>query len=324
VASPESFETRLARSGWTELRAAGVETLQINLGYLCNQACLHCHVGAGPNRPEIMSRETMEQALAVLRRHPVPTVDLTGGAPEMVPGFGWLLDELRRLGRHVIVRHNFTVQFEPGREHLPELFRDHRVEIIGSLPCYTAERTDAQRGSGAFENSIEAMRRLNAVGYGREGSGLVLDLVYNPGGATLPPPQGRLERDYRIRLREDFGVTFNSLFTMVNMPIARFRGILERTGRLESYMHELAGAYNPETVEHLMCRRLVSVGWDGTLYDCDFNQMLHMALRNGRPGPAHVTEFDPPWIDERVIRTGPHCYGCTAGAGSSCGGALAP
>jgi len=317
------FDRKIAGAGFEPLRADRIDTIQVNVGKLCNQACRHCHVDAGPNRTEVMTRETMAEILDVLRRHAIGTVDITGGAPEMNPHFDWFVGRVAALERHLIVRHNFTVLFEEGREHLPELFRRHRVEVIASLPHYSAERTDAQRGSHVFERSIEAMRRLNAAGYGEEGSGLELHLVFNPTGAFLPPAQASLEREFKERLARQHGVRFNRLYTIVNMPISRFRGWLERTGNLASYMGRLEGAYNPATVEHVMCRNLISVGWDGVLYDCDFNQMLEMAIRDGKPGPAHVRDLDPGWAARRVIRTGDHCYGCTAGAGSSCGGALA-
>ena len=314
------FDEKLAAHG-LELRAAGVETLQVNVGKLCNQACKHCHVDAGPKRTEIMTRETAEQVIAAVRRFRIPTLDITGGAPELNPSFRHLVAEARRLGAHVIVRHNLTVMAEPGQEDLPEFFREQGVEVVSSLPYFLEQQTDAQRGSGVFHKSIEALRRLNAVGYGREGSGLMLNLVYNPVGAFLPPAQEAIERDFKRELLARHGVTFDRLYTITNMPIRRFLDYLRRSGNEERYMRKLVEAFNPATIEGLMCRTLVSVDWTGRLYDCDFNQMLELGVAPGLP--QTIADFDPEQFAARPIMTGAHCFGCTAGAGSSCGGAVA-
>jgi radical SAM/Cys-rich protein len=317
--APLAFDQQLAAHGLS-LRAAAVETLQVNVGKLCNQACKHCHVDAGPARTEIMTRETVEQVIAALRRFRIPTLDITGGAPELNPSFRHLVTQARALGTHVMVRHNLTVMFEPGQDDLPEFFRAHRVEVVSSLPYFLAEQTDAQRGRGVFARSIEAMRRLNAAGYGRAGSGLLLNLVYNPVGAYLPPPQAPLEADFRRELLARHGLTFNQLFTITNMPIRRFLDYLRRSGNEERYMRKLVAAFNPATVAGLMCRTLVSVDYRGRLYDCDFNQMLDLEVDQSLP--QTIADFDPAQFANRVIATGTHCYGCTAGTGSSCGGAV--
>jgi radical SAM/Cys-rich protein len=314
------FDEKLAAHG-LELRAASVETLQVNVGKLCNQACKHCHVDASPARTEIMTRETAEQVLAAVRRFQIPTLDITGGAPELNPNFRHLVTEGRRAGAHVMVRHNLTVMFEPGQCDLPEFFREHDVEVVSSLPYFLEQQTDAQRGRGVFEKSIEALRRLNAVGYGREGGALKLNLVYNPVGAFLPPAQSAIERDFKRELAARYGVTFDSLYTITNMPIKRFLEYLRRSGNEERYMRKLVEAFNPATVEGLMCRTLVSVDWTGKLYDCDFNQMLELGVA---PELAQtIADFDPARFAARRVMTGAHCFGCTAGAGSSCGGAVA-
>jgi radical SAM/Cys-rich protein len=314
------FDERLAAHG-LKLRAARVETLQVNVGKLCNQACKHCHVDASPARTEIMTRETAEQVLAAVRRFQIPTLDITGGAPELNPSFRHLVTEARRACAHVLVRHNLTVMFEPGQEDLPVFFREHSIEVVSSLPYFLEQQTDAQRGRGVFERSIEALRRLNAVGYGREGSALKLNLVYNPVGAFLPPEQGAIERDFKRELLTRYGVTFDSLYTITNMPIRRFLEYLRRSGNEERYMRKLVESFNPATVEGLMCRTLVSVDWTGKLYDCDFNQMLELPVAPELP--QTIADFDPARFAARLVVTGAHCFGCTAGAGSSCGGAVA-
>jgi radical SAM/Cys-rich protein len=314
------FGEKLAAHGLA-LRAAGVETLQVNVGKLCNQACKHCHVDAGPRRTEIMSRETAGQVVAAVGRFRIRTLDVTGGAPELNPSFRYLVAEARRLGAHVIVRHNLTVMREPGQDDLPEFFREQGVEVVSSLPYFLEQQTDAQRGSGVFHKSIEALRRLNAVGYGRGEGGLVLNLVYNPVGAFLPPAQAAAERDFKRELLARHGVTFDRLYTITNMPISRFLDYLRRSGNEERYMRKLVEAFNPATVEGLMCRTLVSVDWTGRLYDCDFNQMLGLGLAPGLP--QTIADFDPEKFAARHVMTGAHCFGCTAGAGSSCGGAVA-
>lgn len=319
--SPVAFDAKLGEHG-IDLRAGVVDTLQINVGKLCNQACRHCHVDAGPKRTEIMTPETAEACLDAVRRGAIRTVDITGGAPELCPSFRRLVTGARALGSHVLVRHNLTVMFETGQEDLPEFFRDHQVEVISSLPCYLQENVDTQRGKGVYDKSIDALQRLNAVGYGVDGSGLTLNLVYNPVGAHLPPDQASLEADYRRELDERFGIAFNRLFTITNMPIKRFLHDLRRSGGEEKYMDKLIRAFNPASVDALMCRTLVSVDWTGRLFDCDFNQMLDLEV-DGGVGPT-IHDFEPAAYAHRRIVTGPHCFGCTAGAGSSCGGAVVP
>jgi radical SAM/Cys-rich protein len=297
---------------------------------LCNQACRHCHVDASPARTEAMSRQGIEKIIDILERHPrIASLDITGGAPELHPDFDWLVERARALGRHVMSRHNLTVQFDgnprtgESKAYLPEFYARHGVEVISSLPYYQEYFTDAQRGGGVFAKSIEALRRLNAVGYGREGSGLTLNLVYNPVGPYLPAPQAALEADYKRELRDKFGIVFNGLFTITNMPINRFRLHLEKTGQYQAYMDKLLAAFNPAAAEGVMCRSLLSVGHDGTIYDCDFNQMLEMDVRDGRGARASIFDFDFDALLARRIRFDSHCLGCTAGAGSSCGGATA-
>jgi len=315
-----AFETRLTEAGRWPLRAASVETLQVNVGKLCNQTCRHCHVDAGPTRTEIMTRETAELVVDVLRRFAMPNVDITGGAPELNPNFDYLVREARALGRHVMDRCNLTAFYQPGKAYLPEFLRDHQVEIIASLPCYLEENVDYQRGKGVFAQSVEALQWLNQLGYGKPGTSLVLNLIYNPTGPSLPPAQKQLEDAYRQQLGERFGIVFNQLYTLTNMPISRFLTDLLRHGNYDRYMELLAQSFNPATVDGVMCRTLVSVGWDGTLYDCDFNQMLDLPVNHGLP--RHLRDFDAFLLARREIRTGAHCFGCTAGSGSSCGGAL--
>ncbi|HEX8070014.1 MAG TPA: arsenosugar biosynthesis radical SAM (seleno)protein ArsS [Pyrinomonadaceae bacterium] len=317
--APVAFDATLAAHGLT-LRAAAVETLQVNVGKRCNQACKHCHVDAGPARTEMMTRATAEQCVAAIKRFSIPTLDITGGAPELNPSFRYLVTAARALGTHVMVRHNLTVMFEPGQTDLPDFFRARQVEVVSSLPYFLAEQTDAQRGRGVFEKSVAAMRRLNAAGYGQPDSGLLLNLVYNPVGAYLPPPQAAIEADFRRELRARHGLTFNHLYTITNMPIRRFLDYLRRSGNETRYMRKLVEAFNPATVPALMCRTLVSVDWTGRLYDCDFNQMLDLAVDDSLP--QTIADFDPDKLAQRPIATGPHCYGCTAGTGSSCGGAV--
>jgi radical SAM/Cys-rich protein len=320
-ASPSpDFRAALQRHGMSPLQRDEVATLQINVGKLCNQACHHCHVEAGPKRTEIMPERVAARALTLLAATPsIQTVDITGGAPELNSNFRLLVKESRRLGRQVIDRCNLTVLFKPGQETLPEFLAANKVEITASLPCYTAVNVDQQRGKGAFEKSIRALKLLNSIGYGEAGSDLILNLVYNPLGASLPPAQDKLEADYKQQLREHYGIEFNHLFTITNMPIKRFAEFLLHEGKHESYMSLLANHFNPATVDRLMCRSLVSVGWDGKLYDCDFNQMLDLET----PGGATIWEIDSfSGLAHAAIATGGHCFGCTAGAGSSCGGSL--
>jgi radical SAM/Cys-rich protein len=314
-----SFDEKLAAHD-LELRAAEVKILQVNVGKLCNQACKHCHVDASPTRTEIMTRETAERVINVLRRFLIPTLDITGGAPELNSSFRYLVREARALQRHVMVRHNLTVMFEPGQDDLAKFFRAHEVEVVSSLPYFLEQQTDAQRGGGVFQKSIEALRRLNAIGYGVAGSSLTLNLVYNPVGAFLPPSQSSIEADFKRELLLRYGVTFNRLYTITNMPIKRFLDYLRRSGNEERYMRRLVEAFNPGTVAGLMCRELVSVDWTGRLYDCDFNQMLELPVASGLP--QTLDGFDSSTFSARRIMTGVHCFGCTAGTGSSCGGAV--
>jgi radical SAM/Cys-rich protein len=305
------------------LRRRGVETLQVNLGYVCNQSCLHCHVNAGPTRTESMEMETARQVIDYLRATGASTLDLTGGAPELNPCFRFLVASARRLGVAVIDRCNLTVLSEPGQEDLARFLAANEVAIVASLPCYTPELVDRQRGKGVYELSIAALRALNALGYGREGSGLSIDLVYNPQGASLPPPQAQLEEDYKRILGEQHGIVFNRLYTLANMPIQRFGSTLVSKGQFNAYMTLLREAHRDENLAGVMCRTLVSIDWRGYLYDCDFNQMLGLPLRvagRSRPRIADVLDRD---LDGNPIVVRDHCYGCTAGQGSSCGGALA-
>lgn len=303
------------------MTAAGIRVLQINVGKVCNQRCAHCHVDAGPERRETMSRETAEMCLDVLRRYDIPVVDITGGAPELCAQFRYLVTESRKLGRKVMDRCNLTILLAPSQSDLIEFLARHEVEIVASLPCYLESNVDGQRGTGVYAKSMEALRRLNAAGYGMPGSPLRLNLVYNPTGPSLPPPQAALENDYRRELRQRHGIEFHSLFTMTNMPISRFLGMLHENQRYESYMEKLVSAFNADAADGVMCRDMVSVGWDGTLYDCDFNQMLEMPVGYG--APAHIRDFDAAVLGRRRIVTGSHCFACTAGQGSSCGGAVA-
>lgn len=315
------FEEKLGSEGLWPLRATGIETLQVNVGKRCNQACKHCHVEAGPLRTEEMTSETAEQVVAALERHPeIKTLDITGGAPELNPNFRFLVTEAKRLDRHIMDRCNLTVLFEPGQEDTAAFLREHECEVVASLPYYLAQRTDSQRGLGVFDKSIAGLRLLNSLGYGREG-GPALNLVYNPTGAFLPPVQAEIEGEYRRELEKRHGIVFTHLYTITNMPISRFLHFLERTGNYERYMEKLVGAFNPAAAQGVMCRSLVSVGYDGRLYDCDFNQMLEISLTDGQP--AHIRDFDGSLLAQRPIVVGPHCFGCTAGAGSSCGGATA-
>ena len=313
----------LARTGFPPIARRRLETLQVNLGYVCNQACLHCHVNAGPTRTESMTAETVREVLAYLRASGAAVLDLTGGAPELNPHFRGLVSEARAIGARVIDRCNLTILSEPGQEDLAAFLAANRVEVVASLPCYTPELVDRQRGEGVYERSIRGIRALNALGYGREGSGLMLDLVYNPQGPSLPPPQAALEADYKRILGERFGVAFNRLYTLANMPIQRFGSTLVTRGQFNAYMELLRGAHREENLESVMCRSLLSVDWQGYLYDCDFNQMLGLPLAvAGRPRP-HLRDALGRDLEGNPIVVRDHCYGCTAGQGSSCGGALA-
>lgn len=315
-----NFAARLSAAGFSPLSAHRVDTLQVNVGRVCNQTCRHCHVDAGPDRREAMARDTVDHCLRVLRDFDIPTLDITGGAPELNPHFRELVRGARALERRVIDRCNLTVLEIPAQADLAGFLAAHRVEVVASLPYFEADRTDAQRGDGVFDRSLRGLRRLNALGYGRPDSGLILNLVYNPAGAFLPPDQGDLEVQFRRELRDRWGVEFNRLFALANMPIGRFLEFLRATGNYEGYMTRLANAFNPAAVPGLMCRNLLSVGWDGALYDCDFNQMLDWPLVEG--SPAHIRDFDPDRLARRAVAVGNHCFGCTAGGGSSCGGSL--
>ena len=316
------FPSTLARHGLRPLARAAPSTLQVNVGKRCDLACHHCHVESGPKRTESMDARTAARVLELLAREPrLATLDLTGGAPELCAQFRPLVEGARELGREVIDRCNLTVLLLPDQADTAEFLAAHQVRIVASLPCYTRENVDQQRGRGVFAGSLEALRRLNALGYGQPGSPLGLDLVYNPLGASLPPDQGTLEVRYRAELRELFGIEFHRLFTITNVPIKRFAHALAREGREAEYLSLLVSHFNPQTVEGLMCRHLVSVGWDGELYDCDFNQMLELPLGGRRRSLWDVESFST--IEGESIATGSHCHACTAGAGSSCGGALA-
>ncbi|MCU0836651.1 MAG: arsenosugar biosynthesis radical SAM protein ArsS [Chromatiaceae bacterium] len=300
-----------------------LETLQVNLGYRCNQSCVHCHVDAGPKRREEMSAKTADAVLDFLARGRIARLDITGGAPELNANFRRLVSAARRLGVHVIDRCNLTILEEPGQEDLAEFLAAHRVEVVASLPCYLEENVDRQRGNGVFEGSIRGLRRLNALGYGEPESGLELNLVYNPLGPVLPPPQCALEADYRRVLAERYGVRFNQLFTLTNMPIRRFGSMLQSQGRFADYLGLLKSAHREENLGAVMCRSLISVDWQGYLYDCDFNQMLDLPMADGGAERPHIRALAAEALAGRRIQVGEHCYGCTAGQGSSCAGALA-
>jgi radical SAM/Cys-rich protein len=303
------------------VRRTRSEILQVNVGKLCNLTCVHCHVNAGPRRKEIMTRETIDRVIDWLAKTEIPVVDLTGGAPEMIPDFRYFIDRVKALhpSRHVIDRCNLTILLEPGYEDLPEFLARHKVEIIASMPCYTPENVNAQRGEGVFEASIAALQLLNQLSYGVVGD-MPLHLVYNPVGAFLPGPQAEMEADFKRELFSHFGIVFNKLYTITNLPIGRFAAYLRHNDKLDEYMDMLINAFNPATIDGLMCRNTISVGWRGEVYDCDFNQQLGLQWKNG--APIFLWDVDPRKIDNREITTGNHCFGCTAGAGSSCGGAI--
>jgi radical SAM/Cys-rich protein len=313
---------RLEASDFPAIRRRRVETLQVNVGYKCNQTCVHCHVNAGPTRTEIMDRETVAEVIAYIKASGIRTVDITGGAPELNPHFRSLVLAARNLGAHVMDRCNLTVLEQPGQEDTAQFLAANRVEIVASLPCYLEENVDAQRGKGVFDASIRALKALNALGYGRPGVGLALNLVYNPQGPSLPPAEEKLEADYRRHLGERFGIEFNHLYVLTNMPIQRFGSLLISKGQFEQYMELLKNAYQPQNIESVMCRSLISVDWRGYVYDCDFNQMLDLPLRHrGRPR-VHLRDLAGTDLTGNPIVVKDHCYGCTAGQGSSCGGAL--
>lgn len=311
-----SFSDKLKASKY-HLETSRAEIFQMNLGYLCNQQCAHCHVDASPYRKEIMSKETMQDCLKAIDLLEVETVDLTGGAPEMNPNFIWLIEELSKRNLEIIVRSNLTILVEGKFKSYPELFKNHKIRVISSLPCYTEENVDKQRGNGVFSKSIKALQLLNELGYGKDAE-LQLDLVYNPGGASIAPNQFALERDYKEQLNQDFGIVFNHLFCITNLPIARFLEDLEKQGMAETYQQKLMDVFNPATLDQLMCRNTLSISYEGKVFDCDFNQMLKIPSKNIH----HVRDLTKENTSKRSIRTGNHCFGCTAGEGSSCQGAL--
>lgn len=314
------FGDKLKSCGMDTMQPDSLEIFQINLGYMCNQTCKHCHVDAGPDRKEIMTKETMEQCLTVIREHQFPTVDLTGGAPELNPDFRWFVEELKKAGvKEVIVRCNLTIILANKRfNDLPEFFAKHKIRVVSSLPYYDASKTDRQRGNGVFDKSIKALQMLNHVGYGKPESGLILDLVYNPAGAFLPPDQMGLEHDFKTRLKADFDIVFNKLLCITNLPISRFLDYLIRSENYEEYMEKLVEAFNPSAIDGVMCKNTLSIDWQGNLYDCDFNQMLMIKTQSS--SGQHISEFNLKKLQNRSIKISQHCYGCTAGAGSSCQG----
>ena len=312
----------LADTDFPPLRRGTLETLQVNLGYTCNQSCLHCHVNAGPNRKEQMSAQVIEEVLALLRRQRIPHLDLTGGAPELNPHFRYLVEAARVLGVRVTDRCNLTILEEPGQEHLAAFLAAQGVSIVASLPCYLEQNVDAQRGSQVFVRSLQGLRRLNALGYGRGDPALPLTLVYNPQGAQLPPPQQALEQDYKRHLQERYDIHFDQLLTLANMPIQRFGSTLVSKGQFGGYMQLLKEAHRAENLGAVMCRSLLSIDWQGYVYDCDFNQMLHLPLRWEGRARTHIRDLPGQDLEGNPIVIADHCYGCTAGQGSSCGGAL--
>lgn len=312
---------RLIQTDFPPIHRGKVETLQANLGYRCNQTCVHCHVAAGPRRTEEMSWETMEQLLSYARKHQVSMMDLTGGAPEMNPHFKRLVTEAVKQGIKVMDRCNLTILSEPGYEDVADFLSDHQVEVVASLPCYLEENVDAQRGNGVFQRSIEGLQKLNSLGYGIEGTGKTINLVYNPQGPVLPPNQQGLEQAYKDILNQEFGISFNNLFTLANMPIKRFGSMLVSKGTFDEYMTLLRHSYNADNLNNVMCRSIVSVDWQGYVYDCDFNQQLHLNLGQAE-SEVHIGDLLDYELEGDAIHIADHCYGCTAGQGSSCGGAL--
>ncbi|NAS31398.1 radical SAM/Cys-rich domain protein [Flavobacteriaceae bacterium R38] len=317
-----TFKDKIAKTGHFPLKPKKLEILQINVGYMCNQVCSHCHVDAGPDRKEIMTRDTMKQCLEVIRKTGAHTLDLTGGAPEMNPDFKWFVEEASKAGiKDFIVRSNLTIIRANKKYYdLPEFFKKYNVHVISSMPYYKREKTDKQRGDGVFDKSIKALQMLNEVGYGVEGSSLRLDLVYNPSGAYLPGDQAALEHDFKIALKEDFNIDFHNLFAITNLPVSRFLEYLIASDNYEDYMYALVEAYNPMAVENVMCTNTLSISWDGWLYDCDFNQMLGLKVASK---VKHISEYNEDLLQNRNIIISQHCYGCTAGAGSSCQGTVA-
>jgi radical SAM/Cys-rich protein len=320
IRSLTKFEDQLNDIGLNPLKPTGIEIFQINLGYMCNMTCKHCHVDAGPDRTEIMTRETLEYCLGAIKGSDIETVDLTGGAPEMNPHFRWFVDEISKLDKHIIIRSNLTILDTRKFEDLPVFLAERKAEITCSLPFYNKRRTDNQRGEGTYDKSIIVLKKLNELGYGKEETGLELNLVYNPVGAFLPGSQAELEKDFKKALSKDHGIVFNNLFTITNLPISRFLNFLLETGNFEEYMEKLITSFNPSAAEGVMCRNTISIGWDGKLYDCDFNQMLQIETHHG--APKHIRDWNEDLLNKREIMVDQHCYGCTAGAGSSCGGTI--
>lgn len=315
------FDLVFKKTGKEYLTATGVEIFQVNIGKMCNQVCKHCHVDAGPDRKEIMTRETMSLCLDIISTYDIPVVDITGGAPELNPQFKWFVTEIKKLNKHVMVRSNLTILDSNGFEDYAEFLAKNKTELVSSLPFYKQGFTDRQRGEGVFLKSIKVIQRLNSYGYGKENSELKLHFVYNPVGAYLPGEQTALEAEYKRELWKNHQVTFNNLYTITNMPISRFLDYLLSSGNYQDYMEKLINAFNPAAALNVMCRNTLSVGWDGYLYDCDFNQMLELTMNHGAPN--HLRDFDLNKIRGRRIVTGRHCFGCTAGSGSSCAGATA-
>lgn len=312
----------LQQTDFPSLKRSSLDVLQVNLGYLCNQQCLHCHVNAGPRRTEIMPRSTVDDILKVIKQNKIKTLDLTGGAPEMNPEFRYLVAEARKLHVKVIDRCNLTVLSEPGYEGLAEFLAEQGVEIVASLPCYLEENVDGQRGDGVYQKSIDALKQLNALGYGQSDDGLQLNLVYNPTGPFLPPSQSALKKDYKTFLDEKFNIHFNEIFTITNMPIARFGSTLISKGQFSDYMNLLKVSYSADNLKSVMCRNQISVDWQGFLYDCDFNQMLKLNACDEQGDKLKITDLLTQTLDDIAIIVADHCYGCTAGQGSSCGGAF--
>lgn len=315
------FQQKLEQSNLFPFHPTKLEIFQVNIGKMCNQVCRHCHVDAGPDRKEIMTMETMQQCINMLQQNPsLKTVDITGGAPEMNPNFRWFVEEIAKLDKHIIVRCNLTIILANKKYNdLPEFYKQHNVEVVSSLPFYTQDRTDRQRGEGVFNDSIKALQMLNEVGYAKDNSGLELNLVYNPAGAFLPASQSSLEKEYKQALKSKFNIEFNNLYVITNMPISRYLDYLLNSGNYENYMQKLVDAYNPSAAQNVMCRNTISIGWDGFLYDCDFNQMLELKVSSSL---KHISNFTADELNKREIVIGQHCYGCTAGSGSSCGGAV--
>lgn len=316
----ETFNQKLKSCNQFPLKPSGIEIFQMNIGYMCNQTCKHCHVDAGPDRKEIMTKETMEECLTLIAKYKFPTIDITGGAPEMNPNFRWFVEEAFKIGvKEIIVRCNLTIILANQKYHdLPEFFKKHKIRVVSSLPFYNPDKTDRQRGEGVFEKSIKALQMLNAIGYGKKDSGLILDLVYNPSGAFMPGDQVSLETEFKKALKSEFDIDFNYLFCITNMPISRFLDYLNESENYEGYMDKLVNAFNPGTVNGVMCKNTISIGYDGQIYDCDFNQQLELTTE--KSVGTHISEFNLEKLNNRNIIVSQHCFGCSAGAGSSCQG----